>query len=436
MARIWKDRAVEHPRRYKDQNGNILILTPDPGEIMEVGTPVNAANLNGIENDIQNITEVINNSDLNELRGYGRYSFVPLLNDLVVTDKFFINSNTNKAYALRDVVTNGGLTAHSLSLSTQAIASKFTPQIDFEEKHLVVRINAKRTSIGTPLFRIYKANNGVPGELIGSYTSAYSEGGLDTTYKVITYFIPLTQKLNANEEYFLVIFNRYQDGTSPLEISFSPSSIGRPAQNYLYSTNWTTNQSNVTWTNFDNRSLDFDLPQLYKGSVGEKHILEQVIQVPDLYSWGNIKWGISTKDAEVLIQILDTNNNLLKESYSIDGIDLSDIDATDYPKLKFRIEVIKGETAKYTMINPAVTFKTVNTQLYVIEGSYRGNGSYSQVITLTDYNIKIELVVIRPGSETKIVSMQRYGSKGFTVYDNDGDNTNSNSYPFKVFYRR
>ncbi len=40
-----RDRIVQYPNRYTDQNGNILILTPAPGTVTELGTPLNKANL-------------------------------------------------------------------------------------------------------------------------------------------------------------------------------------------------------------------------------------------------------------------------------------------------------------------------------------------------------------------------------------------------------
>lgn len=50
---IWKDRLVQYPNRYQDQNGNVLELTALPGEIAEEGTPVNEAKLNNIEKGIK-----------------------------------------------------------------------------------------------------------------------------------------------------------------------------------------------------------------------------------------------------------------------------------------------------------------------------------------------------------------------------------------------
>lgn len=56
MAIEWKDRIVEHPRRYQlvpvaGQEG-VFDLVPVTGEVTEVGTPVNAVNMNSIEDEL------------------------------------------------------------------------------------------------------------------------------------------------------------------------------------------------------------------------------------------------------------------------------------------------------------------------------------------------------------------------------------------------
>jgi hypothetical protein len=57
MPRIrkWQDRIVETPRTFTQQNnGNgTVTLIPSPGQVVQVGTPVNATNLNAIEADLQ-----------------------------------------------------------------------------------------------------------------------------------------------------------------------------------------------------------------------------------------------------------------------------------------------------------------------------------------------------------------------------------------------
>jgi len=51
----WKDRVVEKPRTYRmqDNGDGTITLIPEPGTIYEPGTPVNATNLNKIENGLQ-----------------------------------------------------------------------------------------------------------------------------------------------------------------------------------------------------------------------------------------------------------------------------------------------------------------------------------------------------------------------------------------------
>lgn len=53
--RIWKDRVVEKPRTFNVQNNadGTITLVPAPGQIVEPGTPVNATNLNGLEDDLE-----------------------------------------------------------------------------------------------------------------------------------------------------------------------------------------------------------------------------------------------------------------------------------------------------------------------------------------------------------------------------------------------
>lgn len=48
----WEDRIVQYPNRYKDQDGNILELTQEPGEIAQEGTCVEAELMNNIENGL------------------------------------------------------------------------------------------------------------------------------------------------------------------------------------------------------------------------------------------------------------------------------------------------------------------------------------------------------------------------------------------------
>lgn len=49
----WKDRIVEYPNRYTDQNGVVHILSPSPGIITEEGTPITAVDMNKLEEGVR-----------------------------------------------------------------------------------------------------------------------------------------------------------------------------------------------------------------------------------------------------------------------------------------------------------------------------------------------------------------------------------------------
>lgn len=56
----WYDRIVQFANRYKDQNGNVLELTQDPGEVAQDGTIVEAEIMNNIEDGIEYLYKVRN----------------------------------------------------------------------------------------------------------------------------------------------------------------------------------------------------------------------------------------------------------------------------------------------------------------------------------------------------------------------------------------
>lgn len=56
---VWTDRDVEYPNRYKDQNGNQLILTRDEGVVTEAGTLLNSTVMNNIEDGIEALEDGI-----------------------------------------------------------------------------------------------------------------------------------------------------------------------------------------------------------------------------------------------------------------------------------------------------------------------------------------------------------------------------------------
>lgn len=51
---VWVDRVVQYPNRYKDQNLVQYTFTKDNGTVSAEGTPVNAVNLNNLEEGVYN----------------------------------------------------------------------------------------------------------------------------------------------------------------------------------------------------------------------------------------------------------------------------------------------------------------------------------------------------------------------------------------------
>ncbi|CQR51490.1 hypothetical protein [Paenibacillus riograndensis] len=71
----WEDREVETPRTYTLENNpdGTVTLVPAEGTILAAGTPLNAANLNNLENGVLGLEASINQVNLNYIRqpGFG-----------------------------------------------------------------------------------------------------------------------------------------------------------------------------------------------------------------------------------------------------------------------------------------------------------------------------------------------------------------------------
>ena len=82
VEQIWKDRQVQYPNRYVDQNENILYLTRSPGTITENGSLFNAEKMNHIE---EGIKEIDNNMIY--------FTESTTLNDLVIKSNLLGNNS-------------------------------------------------------------------------------------------------------------------------------------------------------------------------------------------------------------------------------------------------------------------------------------------------------------------------------------------------------
>lgn len=61
----WKDRQVQYPNRYIDQNGNILQLERSPGTVTENGSLFNAERMNHIEDGIKDVDSRVQTNKTN-----------------------------------------------------------------------------------------------------------------------------------------------------------------------------------------------------------------------------------------------------------------------------------------------------------------------------------------------------------------------------------
>lgn len=67
----WKDRVVEKPRTFtmQDNGDGTITLIPAPGTVVEAGTPVNAANLNKLENGlVSHLADDVSQGEIHGLR--------------------------------------------------------------------------------------------------------------------------------------------------------------------------------------------------------------------------------------------------------------------------------------------------------------------------------------------------------------------------------
>ena len=94
---LWKDQNVERPKTYEMTNNadGSFVLVESFGEVLELGTPVNAQNMNNIE---EGIDELYNSGipSYDETRTYNNQSIVKDFDedDNLILYKSLVNSNS------------------------------------------------------------------------------------------------------------------------------------------------------------------------------------------------------------------------------------------------------------------------------------------------------------------------------------------------------
>lgn len=90
---VWKDRNIQKPNTFQVQNNpdGTITLIPAPGTITEKGTPVNAVNMNKIEDGIYNLDAALTNK-VDKISGKGLST-----NDYTAVDKNEVAKVKDKA---------------------------------------------------------------------------------------------------------------------------------------------------------------------------------------------------------------------------------------------------------------------------------------------------------------------------------------------------
>lgn len=78
---VWKDRVVQNPHQYKDQDNNVLILTRDAGVVTEEGTPITASLMTKIEDGIESVTSDV--GDITTLDTDDKSNVASAINEIV-----------------------------------------------------------------------------------------------------------------------------------------------------------------------------------------------------------------------------------------------------------------------------------------------------------------------------------------------------------------
>lgn len=55
IKQTWQDQLIDGANRFRDQDGNLLVLSPDPVSITQLGTPFSAERMNHIEEGIASV---------------------------------------------------------------------------------------------------------------------------------------------------------------------------------------------------------------------------------------------------------------------------------------------------------------------------------------------------------------------------------------------
>lgn len=148
VKQTWTDRVVEFARRFTyTQDGTHITLTPEPGTVTEVGTPVDASRLNHIEDGIKAIDTNLNLVDTTVASHLADY--------VTHEEEHFTDAHTAKYYAGID----GG--THSIADSTfTALAFNNVTYDSTGDMAPGARLACRKTGLYLIVGRVFYETNG------------------------------------------------------------------------------------------------------------------------------------------------------------------------------------------------------------------------------------------------------------------------------------
>ena len=125
VKKTWVDRIVQYPSRYTDESSNVKTFTPSPGTITAAGDPVNAGNLNHIEQGIFDKADVIDYAVTIPYTSWtgsvAPFTKVVTVTGILATDKPIIDIVFSGTYATDLTMTNNWGQVYRITTGTNSI---------------------------------------------------------------------------------------------------------------------------------------------------------------------------------------------------------------------------------------------------------------------------------------------------------------------------
>lgn len=263
----WKDRVVERPNTYTmTDNGNgTVTLTPVPGQIIERGTPLNAENLNKIEDAIvETNTQLLQKANISQI---GSPLVASSVEEMLDKTKVYVNTTDGRWYSHNGSQWVSGGVYNSQGIAENSVTPQMTTFARYEDIFVLdgAEIGGLNT-VGT----------------INTTQTGMKTSGLIPVEKLKSYFIPGFVK-------YLCYYN--VNGTSlssiyPRQSDLRNDAITIPDDVEFIKITWITNTENSDYRDDQSvqvlsvNEIEF-IPKIKDKSFNKSAIIEEVIDRND-----------------------------------------------------------------------------------------------------------------------------------------------------------